>query len=489
MKKNYLFAIIILFIMTITLPVYATNSFKHENGKTYCVNENGEVQVGFQEVNGKIYFFSRANNIYGQMKYGWQDDGVNKFYLDDNTGELIKGLFTYNNKKYYANDQGYIQVGPQQIDGKTYFFSRASNMYGQMKYGWQDDGTNKFYLDEDTGELYVGQFTYKSDDYYANEQGYIQGGFITIDNKKYFYSRAQGSNYGKLKHGWSGATEGYWYQDENGILVTGTQHIDARDYIFGDDGMVQGFSIENGKKYYHNPDGTLAKGVQRMCGTYMMFNSLTGAYERTVNQRIVIDISAHNGTIDWDAVKESGQVDGVILRSSFGVGYTDAQFARNVRELNRLGISYSVYHFSYAENKAEALREANYLIKVLKDNNARIDSNHFSIYYDLEDWEIHSTGENSYGISKDTYADMITTFASTVENATGIKVRVYASKNYIETRFPPSVQGYATWVAQWSDYITYKGAYEGWQYTSQGRITDKNGKTLISPVDMSIFYY
>ena len=64
------------------------------------------------------------------------------------------------------------------------------------------------------------------------------------------------------------------------------------------------------------------------------------------------------------------------------------------------------------------------------------------------------------------------------------KGRVYASKNYIETRFPTEVQKYATWVAQWNDTITYKGPYEGWQYTSTGRIPG-----ISTNVDMNIFYY
>ena len=483
MKKRILLVSIIA-IFAFAFNVNAANTFKEENGHKYCINENGEIQVGAQVVNGKTYFFSRANNIYGQMKYGWQDNGINKFYLDEKTGELYTGLFTYMNNKYYANDQGFILVGQQTIDGKTYFFSRAENTFGQMKYGMQDDGINKFYLDETSGELIKGQFEYKNDKYYANDQGYIQGGFVTIEGKKYFYSRAKGNNFGKLKYGWSNAPEGYWYQDTEGVLVTGNQHVDARDYVFSKEGFVQGFKIENGKKYYYDPDGTKVKGVQRMCGTYMMFNSLTGVYEKNVNQKRVIDISVHNGNVDWEKVKESGLVDGVILRSSFGVGYIDGKFERNVKELNRLGIPYSVYHFSYAENKNEAKKEADYLISVLKKYPVRINSNMFSIYYDLEDWEIKSTGENSYGIKPNTYKEMITTFASTVQNATGIKVRVYASKNYIETRFPKEVQGYATWVAQWSDYITYKGPYEGWQYTSKGKIPGINGN-----VDMSIFYY
>ena len=84
-----------------------------------------------------------------------------------------------------------------------------------------------------------------------------------------------------------------------------------------------------------------------------------------------------------------------------------------------------------------------------------------------------ATGENSYGISKDAYGQIITTFIDNTEKNLCIKTRVYSNKNYIETR-----------VAQWSNQLTYTGPYEGWQYTSDGSIPGINGR-----VDMSIFYY
>ena len=79
---------------------------------------------------------------------------------------------------------------------------------------------------------------------------------------------------------------------------------------------------------------------------------------------------------------------------------------------------------------------------------------------------------------------MIKSFVNNTESKLNIKTRVYASKNYIETRFPSSVQSYATWVAQWSSNITYKGNYEGWQYTNCASIPGISGC-----VDMSKFYY
>ena len=295
--------------------------------KKYYANEEGYIQGGPIEIDGNVYFFSRAKDIYGQMKYGWQDDGTHKFYLDEKTGILQRnGLFENKNKKYYANEEGYIQGGPIEIEGNIYFFSRAKDIYGQMKYGWQDDGTHKFYLDEKTGILQRnGLFEYKNKKYYANEEGYIQGGFIRISDKIYFFSRAK-DLYGHLKHGWQNDGENYWYQGEDGALVTGLQTINSREYKFNDQtGMLDGFKYENGKEYYYNPDGTLNKGIQYMTDKYWKFNETTGAFEKYVRQIRVIDISHHSGDIIWDQVKASGMVDAVILRLGYGDQWFDSK--------------------------------------------------------------------------------------------------------------------------------------------------------------------
>ena len=370
-----------------------------------------------------------------------------------------------------------MQPGFVTIDNKLYFFSRVN---GVLKTGWQNASEGKWYQNSN-GEVVKGLQTIDKKKYYFNDKGVMQTGFITIDGKRYFFSRVNGV----LKTGWQNASEGYWYQDSTGALVTGLQTIDGREYKFNDQtGILEGLKVVNGKKYYYNPDGTQAKGVQYIINRFWYFNEITGAFEKYVKEARVIDISSHNGNIDWNKVKSSGMVDAVILRLGYGVGYIDNKFLQNKNELERLGIPYSVYLFSYAENKEESLRESDFLVKVIKQNSVKIASSVLSIYYDLEDWEIKSTGENSYGISKSTYKDMITTFIDNTEKKLCIKTRVYASKNYIEDRFPKEVQNYATWIAQWSNKITYEGPYEGWQYTDCASIPGISGC-----VDMSKFYY
>ena len=336
----------------------------------------------------------------------------------------------------YYIENNYIAYGEKNIDGEVYIFKSNS---GEVVDGIYTDSQNNIR--------------------YSTKSGYHKRGWINYNGKIY-------------------------YIKNDGIACTGLDYVDNREYYFGPDGILWGFYWEDNKMYYKNPDGSLAKGIEYIGGQYIQFNSITGVFEKYVRQIKVIDVSAHQGWIDWDTVKSSGEVDAVILRIGYGDKYYDKYFLRNKSELERLGIPYSIYLFSYAENGLEALNESNFIINAIIENNVHIDTNIFGIYYDLEDWEIISTGENSYGISKDSYRDIITTFVENIEKNLCIKARIYASKNYIIERFPTDVQGYATWVAQWGDKITHNGPYEGWQYTSKGYIPGINGD-----VDRSIFYY
>ena len=77
-----------------------------------------------------------------------------------------------------------------------------------------------------------------------------------------------------------------------------------------------------------------------------------------------IDVSEHQGVIDWEKVKDN--VDGVIIRAGYGRGNADKQFVRNITECNRLGIPCGVYWFSYAYNPDMARNEAKYCLDAIK---------------------------------------------------------------------------------------------------------------------------
>ena len=88
--------------------------------------------------------------------------------------------------------------------------------------------------------------------------------------------------------------------------------------------------------------------------------------------KTIMDVSRHQGTVDWNKVKASGRVDGVMIRamgnSADGLPsapYTDPQFARNYAECKRLGIPCGVYGYFKATTRAEADRELAYFKKLL----------------------------------------------------------------------------------------------------------------------------
>ena len=61
-----------------------------------------------------------------------------------------------------------------------------------------------------------------------------------------------------------------------------------------------------------------------------------------------IDVSEHQGVIDWDKLAASGEVDFVMIRAGYGQGTQDEFWLDNVAACTRLGIPFGVYWFSYA---------------------------------------------------------------------------------------------------------------------------------------------
>lgn len=75
--------------------------------------------------------------------------------------------------------------------------------------------------------------------------------------------------------------------------------------------------------------------------------------------KLIIDVSEHQGNINWDQVKSTG-VEGVIIRCGYGddiASQDDAQWIRNATEYERLGIPYGAYLYSYCTNEAHLQSE------------------------------------------------------------------------------------------------------------------------------------
>ena len=202
---------------------------------------------------------------------------------------------------------------------------------------------------------------------------------------------------------------------------------------------------------------------------------------------VVIDVSQYQKKIDWDAVYESGEVDAVIVRLGYGsaTGQEDDYAEYNISELNRLGIPYGVYLYSYAENASEAKAEAKYLVSLMEAFDADPD---LPIYYDLERWTIDSTGESS-PTSVSTYEKIVTAWVAAMESYGYDNVGVYSYRSYLQTYLnSETILQYVSWVAAYTSTLGftndyYTGSLHGWQYTSSATVTG-----ISTRVDMSAFY-
>ena len=98
-------------------------------------------------------------------------------------------------------------------------------------------------------------------------------------------------------------------------------------------------------------------------------------FESGYNILDVIDVSYHNGVINWERVYASG-IHNVMIRAGYrgyteGVLQEDENFVSNVKAAQNAGLNVGLYFFSQAVTVTEATEEANYVIDLILLNNLR----------------------------------------------------------------------------------------------------------------------
>ena len=187
-----------------------------------------------------------------------------------------------------------------------------------------------------------------------------------------------------------------------------------------------------------------------------------------------IDVSEFQTNVNWNKVKQDG-IKFAIIRCGYGMDYTsqdDAEFARNIKECERLNIPFGIYSMSYANTVEKARSEAQHILRLTKGHNPEL-----GLWYDVED------NNTSGSVSKETLTNIINTFCNTIKNA-GYKVGIYASLNWLDNKIEKQIkENYSIWVAQYNNECQYEGKYVLWQYTSTGKVDGISGK-----VDMNYLY-
>lgn len=172
---------------------------------------------------------------------------------------------------------------------------------------------------------------------------------------------------------------------------------------------------------------------------------------------LVVDVSYHNGVINWKKAKEAGVV-GAIIRCGYGRDFTkydDSRYRANMDGALAVGIKVGVYLYSYAKTIESARSEAAHVLRLVAPYKSRIS---LPIYYDLEE-EGTQTGAKERAI----------VFGEILE-AQGYTVGVYANEYWWRT-YLKGLDRFTKWVAKWGS-VEPKGFsnMELWQYDAYGRV-------------------
>lgn len=208
--------------------------------------------------------------------------------------------------------------------------------------------------------------------------------------------------------------------------------------------------------YYHNEDGTKTS-------------------------TIVIDVSAYQENIDWEAVKAAG-VNAAMIRVGYrGYGeegkiVEDKMFASHIEGALEAGLRVGVYFFSQALNYDEGVEEANFVINTIRQYNITCP---VAIDSELVGAEDARTAD----LDNDARTDSIVAFCDTIKN-NGYTPMIYSNRNwYAQSLDMTRLGDYKLWVAHYVNQPDFPYLYQGWQYTEQGIIRGVDGN-----VDLNVWF-
>lgn len=186
---------------------------------------------------------------------------------------------------------------------------------------------------------------------------------------------------------------------------------------------------------------------------------------------IGIDVSEHNGVLDWAAIKKAG-IKFAIIRDGYGVSHVDNQFEANMAGAIAQGLLIGVYHFSYALDAAGAKKEAAFCLKLLDPYKDKIV---LPVFFDFEYDTVDYAKKLGVTLGKEAFNAHTTAFCDTIQ-AAGYRAGVYYNLDYLRRYVDINRIGqYVQWYAQYANKAS-TNSWDFWQYSSSYVIPGCSGK-------------
>ena len=179
-----------------------------------------------------------------------------------------------------------------------------------------------------------------------------------------------------------------------------------------------------------------------------------------------IDVSDHQGWIDWYQVKDSG-VSFAFVRIGYrgysqGGLFADEYAHYNLTTAREAGLQVGAYFYSQAVSEEEAAEEAAWCIDFLKE-------------YEIDlpvvfDWEYVSQEARTGSMDGELLTRCAQVFCGEIEKA-GYDAMVYFNPHLATDYYDLlQLQNYPFWLAMYTSVMDYPHRVDYWQYTDQGSL-------------------
>ncbi|MBQ4364213.1 MAG: Ig-like domain-containing protein [Oscillospiraceae bacterium] len=265
------------------------------------------------------------------------------------------------------------------------------------------------------------------------------------------------------------------YDDEGNVVPSRIRFVDGSASVKVGESTKPAIKVyPTGAKYKYrmeSSDPTVAEvskgkvygvGTGNAIITVYTDNGKSDSIFVTVYDNVIkgIDVSRHNGDVDWKTVKAQG-VQFAMIRASFGYEDVDIRVDQNVKGCEKYKIPYGFYHYTYATSVSEAKKEAAFFLNVISEYDPT-----YPIVLDIEEDKIY------HNMSRDEVTAIVRVFMNAFEKA-GYYAMIYSYANFFEANvYMDELADYDIWVACWGDQSklseSYSYQYGIWQYSDCG---------------------
>ena len=276
---------------------YAQNKFEIINGSTYYFDVDGNMVIGWQEIDSNWYCFNASgcmltntwvgNYYVKENGYIATNEWIGNDYVDA-SGKWVPNRWISNGRWWYRyGDGSYPASKFDVINGSTYYFDKS----GYMVTGWKSIESNWYYFNASgcmVTNTWVGDYYLDFDGKMAISQ-WINDRYVgqdgAWDKSKELYVMEQDSlgtrfvNQKTLeyeKDGWIKIKSGSYYVDSNGYALVGTQILEEKTYHFDENGkLITGWYMENEHTYWLDTNGQKISGWKFINSIWYYFDSNT----------------------------------------------------------------------------------------------------------------------------------------------------------------------------------------------------------------------